>query len=369
MACPSPDLAVTGSPVLELSFAGIALVATGLVLVHSGRAGRRRGPAVAVFLILVSGFGGLQVVRPADVVAATSCVVPITAASGGAGASSACAGLSVPFALTADPSSATIGEEISFVASTSDQGWQGRVALLDGGAVLSVAPVLAGAAVFSISGLAPGRHSMSILAQAASASLCPPLEPPPEVVTVSGLTAGAGSSDLDLQYVQATIEPGLLMIATPYTAEHPAELGTLTADAAGTQLSASAPFGDGTVAGSIDIVDTRTGGAGWVAAVQAGDLVGPAQASIDGDNLGLVDLTVISAPAAADVELTDHPGPRVALPAGTVAATGMVERPAAFARSLHGAPGSFAITGRLTLVAPVATPEGDYTATLTFTVG
>lgn len=137
-------------------------------------------------------------------------------------------------------------------------------------------------------------------------------------------------------------------------------------------LSTSTRFGDGTVAGSIMITDTRPGSVSWNASVQASDFAGPDGAVINAANLGLDDLAAIAVPgnalAPTDLELINRPGAVVPLAAGKVSPAGLAHQPHTFATATSGHIGTIGITGRLALVAPTSAEPGLYTAILTFTV-
>jgi hypothetical protein len=152
---------------------------------------------------------------------------------------------------------------------------------------------------------------------------------------------------------------------------NPLNLGELTVTSDGTQLAASAQFGDGTAAGSILIMDTRSGDENWTASASATDLTS-GSGSINGENLGLIDLNVIPIPGnalnASNIELTDIPGPPLAVAPLDAGLWGLKGGPHPFANSTEGGDGSVGIGGTITVVAPTSTPPGTYLGTITFTV-
>jgi hypothetical protein len=173
----------------------------------------------------------------------------------------------------------------------------------------------------------------------------------------------------DPQSVVVTVPTGTLVISTPYTVANPFNLGTLALNAAGTGLSASAPFGDpsapaatdpGTsaTANGVTITDTRPGSTGWVASAATTGFSGPGGATIPASGLSFTSVT--------PKYLTGN-----ALQAGSVTGsdiTSFAATPTKFATSTQG-PGTVDVTGILGLKAATSTTPGLYTATVNFTIG
>jgi hypothetical protein len=231
----------------------------------------------------------------------------------------------------------------------------------------SVAPTSGGAAL-TTTGLGTGSHS--ITASFVPAGQTSAVESAPVVVSLT-----AGQSAGDQQAVEATVSPGDITITTPYTPQHPLDLGTLELDSSGTRLSASAPFGDpANPAGAIEVTDTRSGDANWSVTVQASDLAQQhGSATINGQNLGLTGLTALPLPGnalnATSVALTDAPVPAVPVGPTLGGIAGLGGVPHLIASSVGGGDGTIGIFGTLTLEAPTSTPSGIYQGTLAFTVG
>ncbi len=183
-----------------------------------------------------------------------------------------------------------------------------------------------------------------------------------------------GTGCTDHQTVQANVAAGTITITTPYTPTHPLDLGVLQLDSSGTVLSAVATVGSSSdPAGAIGITDTRAGNTNWTASVQASDLIDPANGAINGQNMGLTDLTAMpiagNALTASNIALTDIPALAQPVAANNTGSLGLGGEPHAIAASTTGGDGTIGIYGTLTLKAPTSTAAGTYTGTLTFTIG
>lgn len=188
------------------------------------------------------------------------------------------------------------------------------------------------------------------------------------------VTASAPAFTPDPQNFTVTVPAGTLVISTPYTANHPFNLGTLVLNASGTQYATvPAAFGTtaaaGTDPGNLDanptasltngvtITDTRANSTGWTASAQAGDFSDGGGHSIDGNGLSFTGVT--------PKYLTGNH-----LQAGSVTTTDITAfktAAKAFATTTQG-PGTVDIYGFVSLVAPTSSVAGTYTATVTFTV-
>jgi hypothetical protein len=200
-------------------------------------------------------------------------------------------------------------------------------------------------------------------------------------------SAGATGSGqcTDDQTITGTIPAGTLVIHTPYTATSPLPLGTLALSTDSTYFTGNAQFGAGTTntAGDILITDTRAGDLGWTAEAQAQTLTGatveggPALtgpgSTIDGQNVGLTNLTTVTVPgngfdrSAGNYGTTDVNAASPPVAAGTAGDLGLGNEAHKFAEAQHGF-GSIAIYGTLTLNAPSSTQAGFFTGTITFTI-
>lgn len=192
--------------------------------------------------------------------------------------------------------------------------------------------------------------------------------PPPPVCSQPG------SSCTDAQNFRVTVGAGTLVISTPYTAENPFDLGTMTVDPTGTFMHAQADFGNtANLANGVTVTDTRTGSNTWTAQVSAGDFASGAN-TINSCNLGFTGVTpqYISGNALqSGVVTTDVPngGSAAIAAAGDTACTTGLRGPAAhtFATATPGL-GSVYITGVMDLYAPTSAPAGIYDAIVTFTI-
>jgi hypothetical protein len=149
----------------------------------------------------------------------------------------------------------------------------------------------------------------------------------------------------------------VLIVSTPYTADHPFTLGMLLLSPVGTGLVGSSCLGcsgDG-----ITITDTRPGSRGWSASAQTSDFHSTAGngPTIDGDGL-VLDHLVSSYPAG-------HTGAEPVVQTYPIDHFKNVKR--RFASTTTG-PGTVTLRGELQLTAPTSTPAGTYTATITVTV-
>jgi hypothetical protein len=180
-----------------------------------------------------------------------------------------------------------------------------------------------------------------------------------------------GSSAMDLQAIQVAVPNGSLAISTPYTPDHPFDLGTLLLDANGNLLSTSAAFG--TLANpqnGITVVDTRPGGQGWSVSASTSDFNDSSGDTINGENLGFTDLQPVflnDNALQSGVIATDQPAAMPPVAPGDTGTLGLKGPPHTLASTDHGI-GTVHLIGTMTLNAPTSTQPGTYTATVTFTI-
>jgi hypothetical protein len=181
---------------------------------------------------------------------------------------------------------------------------------------------------------------------------------------------GTGTST-DLQAVRVTVPEGTLALSTPYTPEHPFDLGTLQLNSQGTVLSTSATFG--TLAhpeDGITVVDTRSGDKGWSVSASTTDLNDTSGHSINGENLGFTDLTPVfltDNALQAGIVATDQPPAFPPVSPDDPGTLGLKGPPHLLASTDHGI-GTVRLIGTMSLNAPTSTQPGTYTATVTFTI-
>jgi len=280
------------------------------------------------------------------------------------------------------PTTATVGTSATYTASVTAGGGQvpaghGSVQFtVNGTNVGSPVPYAGGPVSFAYQPTAAGsvQVSAAFTGDAAFGSSTG------NVITV---TVSAPAYTPDPQNVTVVVPQGTLVISTPYTVANPLSLGTMVLDAAGSQYSASALFGDpsavatadpGQITGTenppalvakksngVTITDTRANGPGWTASVTANDFSDGSGHTISGDNLTFTQITPKYLPGNAIQS-------GVAVPAGATV-TGFKSATKTFA-SLATVPstGTVAITANLGLVAPTSTVAGTYTATITFSI-
>lgn len=176
--------------------------------------------------------------------------------------------------------------------------------------------------------------------------------------------------------VKVAIPAGLLTISTPYTSDNPFDLHTAVLDPSDSKFTASAPFGDPTKSDSptdnagVSITDTLAGDQNWTASASVSDFSDGTD-TINGQNLTFTNVTPVyisgNALQAGSVNPTDVTNSAI-YAAGAAGTDGLKGPGHAIANSTTGGDGSVYIDGLLTLTAPSSTPNGSYTATLTFTV-
>ena len=178
--------------------------------------------------------------------------------------------------------------------------------------------------------------------------------------TLYTATAPVGATP-DVQNLKVAIPAGVITITTPYTPTSPLDLGTASIDANDATFDAGAPFGTSTNA--VVITDTRADDQSWTASVIASNLTGPG--TISGNDLSFTGVTAHyfanNALQAGDVTVSN------VNPLGGVTSHAFASATAS--SSLPSVDGSVNIYGNINLVAPTSTPAGNYTGTLTFTVG
>jgi hypothetical protein len=194
----------------------------------------------------------------------------------------------------------------------------------------------------------------------------------------------------DVQFFQATVAAGSLVISTPYVdAAHAFDLGTLALNNAGTLLSTTKAFGSSTLPAAVDqptstgmvasyenkyngvtIVDRRPGDLGWTANLNSTDFQSGTTNKIDGHNLGFTGVTPAYIAGnnlqAGSVAPFQNPAAAGLAPG---ASAGGVKGVTKFASAAAGhSVGTVYVYGDMTLNAPTSTPAGLYTATVTFTI-
>jgi hypothetical protein len=181
-----------------------------------------------------------------------------------------------------------------------------------------------------------------------------------------------GSSCSDQQTLHVNVNPGTLVISTPYTSTNPFVLPAMTLSSDGTYLSTSAPFPTQTNPASQQIVVTSTlaPAYAWTLSVAATPLTNGSN-SIPASGFGLTNGALLNATGPSAYAGTvsfntltaENPNPADNPPG----ATGLSSTPEAWALS-SAADGTAVMNGTLTLLAPTSAPAGTYTGTISFSV-
>lgn len=310
--------------------------------------------------------------------------------------------------LSVTPVPGTVGDTTTFSSTVADTAAghtatipQGTVQYFDNGVAIAGASghtdasgaVSAGPSAF---GLASGPHSITatftpddptkVNGSSSSPvvfSLSPPANDPCTNAGTPQPYPNDPRTDLchDAQTVQVTVPRGNLFISTPYTPTNPFDLGTMQLAADGTTLHASGHFGTAAApADGVTIIDTRSSGEGWTAAVTSTDFTksgaaGPTGfSSINACNLGFVNVAPAyvsgnAISATNPIAVTQNPNASApGLAPGAACTSGLAAGPHTFASKATNGTGSVNVIGDLDLYAPTSTQAGLYTATVTFSL-
>ena len=260
---------------------------------------------------------------------------------------------------------------IKTTKGTAVPGGTGVVKFYDnsGADFIGQAQVLAGGADLTYSNFAAGPHQLTatFVPNAGTALNGSSTATP---VTFTGLaTDGAKPWP---QNVTVNFPKGTLAITTPYTKDNPFSLGNAQLATGGQYAVASGDFGTAAnPSGGVTVSDQRFGDLPWSASVTTTDFTS-GNNTINGQNLAFLSVTpqykggdALNA-ATKPVVTNDVTTSQVYAPSDA-GSDGLKGGPHQFATAAHGA-GTVNIIGKLVLKAPVSTPSGAYTATVTFTV-
>lgn len=153
----------------------------------------------------------------------------------------------------------------------------------------------------------------------------------------------------------------MLVVSTPYTPDHPLDLGRLTMAPDAATYTSSVPFG------GVVVSDSRAGGLPWELAALATNLTDAHGGVVNAQNLGLVHLVAEIRTGSGSAEPVDRPSVFPPVEATAVGARGLALDPKPV-MNLTAGPGTVEVSGVLTLRAPVSTPPGHYTGMVTFTI-
>lgn len=159
--------------------------------------------------------------------------------------------------------------------------------------------------------------------------------------------------------LEASVAAGTITLSTPYSETSPLSLGNLSLEPNAGFYIGSKDFD------AITVTDTRAGALPWTLTALSSDLVSGAN-KINGQNVGLTDLTQVSKTGLGVVTTTNNPAADAVAPADG-GSLGLGGRPKTVLSSTAG-PGTVIYKGTLTIKAPTSTQAGRYTGTVTFTV-
>jgi hypothetical protein len=249
--------------------------------------------------------------------------------------------------LTADPTSGPTHGTVT-LAATVRSALAGSVVFLDGDVSHGSARVSAHRAQLSTNALGAGEHVLVALFVSDDRTV--------SCASAVVVVRYEGSAP-DEQTVVLSVPTGAVTVTTPYTPEHPLDLGEAVLDPATSTFSASSDFDD------IVVTDTRAGDLGFTVSVGSDGLTSPGGAVLGADHLGFVEVHAVQVPgnalAATHVQVHD-------LVAG---APGLAE-----AGTLAHYPDGLGLgTARLRAVlelagVPSSVAPGRYRGTLVFTV-
>ena len=282
-------------------------------------------------------------------------------------------------ALTVDNAAPNTGVAVNFT-STSTPVDLGTIQLFDGATALGIAVPAAATNTFPVTFATAGTHSVTAhFVPTDAAAFNPSASPAVSVAVLSVIPADCsltGSSCTDAQSFTVNVPAGSIVISTPYTTAVPFNIGTMALNAAGSQYTSSAAFGNAAnPSQGVTITDTRAGGKGWTASLQSGAFTNSTVAPVGVINAGNVGFSGVTpryitgnalnvAPGNV-VSVFDNVAPTLAM-APLAAASGLAN-PQKFASAVIGA-GSVNVTGLFTIVAPSSVPAGQYDGTVTFTI-
>jgi Bacterial Ig-like domain (group 3) len=254
--------------------------------------------------------------------------------------------------LTADPTSATQGDAVTLTATVTAQDAAGndaagQVEFFTGSASLGAAAVADGTATMSTTALPVGADAVTAKFEPTDATAFAESTSDPVTVSVTaaagGTPAGTGTETINVNVPQAAGVLALTVDNTPVQLTQAENMGTFLESTG--QLS------------PVTVSDGRIPLAGWDLTGAMSDFASGAN-SISGNDLGWSP-TITTPNAAGDVDAgaavtAGNPGLQTAAPLASAAAG-------------HGG-GDTVLGADLDLRAPVDTPAGDYSGTMTVTL-
>ena len=274
---------------------------------------------------------------------------------------------------------------VTFTATVAPAAAAGTISLVDvftptsgpaSTTTLTTTAAGAGTFTYTTSALGTGSHSVTATFN--------PTAPAQYATSSSAAQAFALTAPLyapAVGNITASIPAGTLLITTPYTPTAPLNLGPLTLNSTGTEFTGTVAFG---VAGSgsststdgIAVTDNRAGDLPWTASGLASSLTGSPSGSINGENVGLTNVSpdfitgnALDAASLTSGNLTlfENPAANGVSPADTGSA-GLGGTAAHQIAHANQGEGTVGFDGLITLIAPTSTPAGAYAGTVTFTI-
>lgn len=270
--------------------------------------------------------------------------------------------------LAVDAGSGVAGTPVTFTATVSPGAAPGTVSFSESptGTVLGTTGPGSGTFVLQNASPGPGRYAVVATFNPSDPNIYTSSASPPVTFGPGAQGLGARGFSPDAQPTSAASPTGSLAITTPYTPQSPLDLGTFVLDSSGTMFSATATFQN------IAISDSRAGALGITATAQSSDMTSGSH-TIDSQDLGLTNLvgsfTAGNGVQAGQVRMFDNPAANPAVAPNASGARGLGGGVAHIIATVSGGPGSFSMSGTLTVNAPSSTPAAVYTGTITFTVG
>lgn len=282
---------------------------------------------------------------------------PAGAGAGGSGAATT-GGSATTTAVAVNPGTGAAYADVLLSATVSPV-IAGTVQFLDGATGIGDPAAVDGSGVATLTtrALGPGDHTITAVFTPADSTTYAGSSATSPSFTLDGTASGQGSDGT----VTADVPPGELLVSTPYGPDNPLDLGRL-------RLTADARMYTGqTLLDQLVVTDTRAGALPWTLDALAGDLSTSSGALIDGQDIGLVGLTPVSATGSGVVTAYDVPPADPPVAPGTPGSLGLGR---VFKQILHSTagPGSVTYRGTLRVNAPTTTRAGHYTGTLTLTV-
>ncbi|MBU4213056.1 MAG: hypothetical protein KJ792_00195 [Actinobacteria bacterium] len=170
------------------------------------------------------------------------------------------------------------------LAATVRSALAGSVVLLDGERSLGSSPVAGHRAALTTNALGAGEHVLVAVFVSDDRTV---------TCASAAVVVRYGGAAPDEQTVVLSVPTGAVTVTTPYTPEHPLDLGEAVLDPATSTFSASADFDD------IVVTDTRAGNLGFTVSVRSDGLTSPGGGTLGAEHLGLTRVRAVQVPGNA----------------------------------------------------------------------